>query len=172
MNNRKDNIVNANEKENYTEEGFILPNHYMPKDHLQTIDIIQDQLSDKSFISFCKFLIIKYLIRVEDANKEDKLRSYSKASYYLNELINRRAKTSKDVKEDRLKPSYYKKHSLEVVDLVEDQFDEEEVCGAYVGVILKYLLRAEKKHGLEDYKKAQYFLNRLLNYLKGEKACQ
>lgn len=162
----QDKIVEGNNKEKITEEGYILPNHYMPEGHYQTIDIIQDQLSDKSFIAFCKFLIIKYLIRVEDASKENKIRSYTKADYYLNELINRRSKTSEEVKEERIKPSYYKKHALEVVDVIEDQFDEEEVCGAYVGVIIKYLLRAEKKHGLEDYKKAKYFLDRLLNYLK------
>lgn len=164
----KDKICSENDKEKITEEGYILPNHYMPKGHLQTIDIIQDQLSDKAFISFCKFLIIKYIVRVEDASKESKLRSYTKASYYLNELINRRSKNTEEIDESRIKPSYYKKHNLEVVDLIEDQFDEEEVCGAYTGVIIKYLLRADKKHGLEDYKKANYFLNRILQYLKGE----
>lgn len=165
---RKDNIIGKNDKENYTEEGFILPNHYMPKGHLQTIDVIQDQLSDKAFNAFCKFIILKYLIRVEDADKDSKLRSYRKASYYLNELINRKAK-QEVVEEERIKPSYYKKHKLEVVDLVEDQFDEEEVCGAYTGVIIKYILRADKKHGLEDYKKANYFLDRMVKFLEGAK---
>lgn len=168
MKNRTDNIVESNDKENITEEGYILPNHYMPKGHYQTIDIIQDQLSDKGFVAFCKFLVIKYLVRVQDADKKSKERSYTKASYYLNELINRASKNSKPVDEERIKPKYYKKHNLEVVDVVEDQFDEEELCGAYTGIIIKYLLRADKKHGLEDYKKANYFLNRLLNYTKNK----
>lgn len=166
-NKRKDNIIEENNKEKLTKEGFILPNHYFLGEY-QAIDIIQDQLSDNAFIGFAKFLVIKYLLRVEDASKESKLRSYKKASYYLNELINRRSKTSDEAEEERIKPAYYKKHSLEVVDVVEDQFSEEETIGAYTGVILKYLLRAENKHGLEDYKKAQWFLNRLISYIDKE----
>ncbi len=165
---REDNIISKNNKESYTEEGFILPKHYMMGKN-QMIDIIQDQLSDDAFIGFAKFLVIKYILRVEDDDKDNKLRNYKKASYYLNELINRRAKNSEEVNKDRLKPAYYKKHNLEVVDVVEDQFSEEELRGAYTGVIIKYLLRAEKKHGLEDYKKAYYFLDRLIKYYeKGE----
>lgn len=164
---RKDNIVTENEKEKLTKEGYILPNHYFLGNY-QVIDVIQDQLSDNAFIGFSKFLTLKYLLRVEDANDDSKLRNYKKAAYYLNELINRRAKNSSEPEESRLKPAYYKKHSLEVVDVVEDQFNKEEVIGAYTGIILKYLLRAENKHGLEDYKKAQYFLNRLIDYINKE----
>lgn len=162
---RQDKIINSNEKENYTEEGFILPKHYM-RGSMQTIDIIQDQLSDKSFFGFCKFLIIKYLIRVEDSDMEAKIRSYTKASYYLNELIARRAKLDKTADESRIKPVYYAKHQYEIVDIVEDQFDEEELIGAYVGVIMKYILRSDHKHGVEDYQKADYFLARLIKYCK------
>ena len=168
LTNREDNIVEENNKEKYTKEGFILPNHYFLGKH-QTIDIIQDQLSDKGFYGFAKFLIIKYLIRVEDANNEDKLRSYTKASYYLNELIIRKSKNSPPTKEERVKPIYYKKHELEVVDVIEDQFEEEETIGAYVGIIIKYILRAEKKHGLEDYEKAKWFLDRLIQYIENIK---
>lgn len=160
---RTDNITEENSKEKYTKEGYILPNHYFLGQY-QMIDIIQDQLSDKAFVGFAKFLTLKYLLRVEEASDESKLRNYKKASYYLNELINRRAKTSEKTNENRIKPMYYKKHQLELVEVIEDQFDDEELTGAYIGVIMKYLLRAEQKHGLEDYEKAAWFLNRLIIY--------
>lgn len=162
---RTDNITEENSKEKYTKEGYILPNHYFLGKY-QMIDIIQDQLSDDSFIGFAKFLVLKYLVRVADATRDTKLRNYKKASYYLNELINRRAQTSEKTQKDRIKPIYYKKHQLELVEVIEDQFTEEELIGAYVGVIMKYLLRAEQKHGLEDYEKAAWFLNRLIKYFE------
>ena len=31
---------------------------------------------------------------------------------------------------------------------------------------LKYLIRAEKKNGLEDYKKAQWYLNKAIEYME------
>lgn len=162
---RKDDRVTSNERESFSEGGqYILPNHYY-KGSYQMIDIIQDQLSDKGFIGFCKIIVTKYLIRTEDSDLESKLRSYKKAAYYLNELINRRAKTSEPVSDEKINPLYYKKHQLEVVDVVEDQLSEEELIGGYIGIILKQMYRAEYKHGLEDYKKAQYYLNRLIEYL-------
>ena len=161
---REDDRVSSNERESFSKEGFILPNHYY-LGRYQVIDILQDQLSDKQFLGWAKFMILKYIARVGEAPLDVKLRSYKKASYYLNELINRREETSDPVDEEKIKPSYFRLHDLETVDVIEDQFEEEEVVGAYTGVIIKYLLRAEKKSGLEDYKKAQYYLNRLIEYL-------
>lgn len=162
---REDDRVTHDNREGFSKDGLILPDHYY-RGSMQMISIIQDQLSDRGFIGFCKILISKYLIRVEDCSNKDKLRSYTKAAYYLKELISRRAKNSEEVKEEKIKPTYYKKHSLEVVDFVEDQLEEEELIGGYVGIILKYILRAESKEGLADYKKASYYLDRLINYVK------
>ena len=162
---REDDRATHDSRESFSKEGLILPSHYY-KGSLQTIDIIQDQLSDKGFIGFCKILLSKYLIRVEDCNNKDKLRSYTKAAYYLKELISRRSKNSEEVAEEKIRPTYYKKHQLEVVDFLEDQLEEEELIGGYVGIILKYILRAESKEGLADYKKAAYYLDRLINYVK------
>lgn len=161
---REDDRVTSNERESFSKEGFILPNHYYNGSY-QCIDILQDQLSDKQFIGWAKFMVLKYIARVGDAPLDVKLRSYKKAAYYLNELINRRAENSEPVDEEKIKPLYFKLHNLETIDVIEDQFEEEEVIGAYTGVVIKYLLRAEKKSGLEDYKKAQYYLNRLIEYI-------
>lgn len=165
---RKDNIVDKNVKENYTEEGFILPNHYMSGKY-QMIDIIKDQLTPVAFWGFNKFYCIKYLMRVASPSIDfkTKLRAYKKANYYLNELVSNYAKEFNFDISKNIESNNYKNHSLEVVDIVEDQFDSEELIGAYTGTILKYILRARHKEGFDDYKKAQWFLNRLINYVEG-----
>ena len=49
---------------------------------------------------------------------------------------------------------------------MKDQLTKEEMKGLYKGNILKYVLRADYKNGLEDYTKAEWYLNRLIEMLK------
>lgn len=165
MNVEKNKIVHSDEKEIHTSNGFIWPRHYI-KGNIQVIDIIKDQLSEKSFYGFCILFVLKYLIRVSNEDIATKLRGYSKAKFYLNELIETRKEKEGPADESRINPKYYTNHQYEVVDILEDQFDSEMITGAYVGTIIKYLLRSEAKHGLEDYQKAYYFLERLIEYCK------
>ena len=159
---RQDNIIDKNSKENYTKEGFILPNHYMSGKY-QMIDIVEDQLDSTEFKGFNKFYVLKYLLRVNSPEEplESKIRAYKKASYYLNEIIS--TYTKAEVEESIESPKY-KRHNLEVVDIIEDQLSKDEIIGAYTGTILKYILRADKKEGERDYRKAMWFLNRLIKY--------
>ena len=51
----------------------------------------------------------------------------------------------------------------------------EEFKGFLKGLIIKYLIRADKKNGLEDYEKAQWYLNYLvkeLEKMEGEQECK
>lgn len=55
-------------------------------------------------------------------------------------------------------PQHYMGNGLEVIDVIESfglSYKE--------GNVLKYLLRWQKKGGVEDLKKAQWYLNRLIN---------
>ena len=165
MDTKKNKTTYNNKKEIHTPDGFIWPSHYT-KGNIQVIDIIRDQLSNKAFYGFCILFVLKYLIRVLEGDMATKLRGYSKAKFYLGELIKTRKEKEGPVDESRINPKYYTRHQYEVVDILEDQFDEEMVAGAYTGTILKYLLRGEAKHGLEDYQKAYYFLERLIEYCK------
>ena len=107
-------------------------------------------------------MIIKYICRADFS--KDKLRDYTKANYYLDQIIN--SYNNDEKLNNRVNPSYYKKHSFEAIDIIEDQMNNEEIDGFYAGIILRYILRAEHKHGLEDYKKAKWYLDRRLNMLK------
>lgn len=77
-----------------------------------------------------------------------------------------------EVEEDIINhPKHYKLgNGLETIDIVESATANlngiEAVC---VGNILKYVCRYSKKNGLEDLKKAQWYLNHLIEKMeKGE----
>ena len=62
------------------------------------------------------------------------------------------------------KPSHYQLKGLEPyesIDVIRAVLGDK-VKYFYLGNILKYILRAEKKNGLEDYKKAEVYLKWLI----------
>jgi len=65
-------------------------------------------------------------------------------------------------KKDNVNPGHYKKGKIEVIDFVEDQ--KLDFCE---GNVVKYLCRYKDKNGLEDLKKAEFYLKRLI--VKNEK---
>ena len=65
-------------------------------------------------------------------------------------------------------PSHYKgKFGLEAIEVVKNfVFGLEGVEGFYWGNAIKYLLRFQKKNGIEDLKKAEFYLKRLIEELE------
>lgn len=68
---------------------------------------------------------------------------------------------------NNIKPNHYKLNikgqDVEVMDIIDAVVKEMDGRKGYiVGNILKYVCRAEKKNGLEDYKKARTYLDMLL----------
>lgn len=66
------------------------------------------------------------------------------------------------------KPNHYQLElngqKLEVKDLIKSVVkDMDGTKGYYVGNVIKYILRAEKKNGLEDYKKAKRYLEFIID---------
>ena len=65
-------------------------------------------------------------------------------------------------------PSHYQTEGgLEVIDIINS------ILGSsfeayYVGNIIKYVSRYKKKNGLEDLKKARWYLDYLINYFENE----
>jgi len=58
---------------------------------------------------------------------------------------------------DNINPNHYKQGNIEVIDFIKDQnFDYLE------GNVVKYVSRYKMKNGLEDLKKAQWYLNQLI----------
>ena len=71
-------------------------------------------------------------------------------------------KPTKLVAADPINPSHYKvPGGIETIDYMRQTLTEEEFRGAMKFNVLKYVLRAEKKNGIEDYKKAAWYCSML-----------
>lgn len=62
---------------------------------------------------------------------------------------------------DKINPTYYKDKSIETIDAIESQLTKDEFIGYLKGQVWKYLSRHRQKNGLEDIKKAQWYLTKL-----------
>lgn len=64
-------------------------------------------------------------------------------------------------------PPHYNKGKIECIDYIEDFLSKEEYTGYLRGNITKYLHRWRYKNGLEDLKKAQWYVARLIKLKEG-----
>lgn len=60
------------------------------------------------------------------------------------------------------KPAHYHQNGTDVIGFSEAQFSEDELRGFYRINCLKYITRFDRKGGVEDIKKASFYLNKLL----------
>lgn len=63
-------------------------------------------------------------------------------------------------------PSHYTQQNMEVIDIIENSMTRTQFCGYMRGNIIKYMLRYEHKNGVEDLKKARWYLDRLVETLE------
>lgn len=59
-------------------------------------------------------------------------------------------------------PSHYGQGKIEAIEYIEDSLTKEEYLGYLQGNIKKYLHRWRYKGGVEDLKKAQWYINKLI----------
>jgi len=62
-------------------------------------------------------------------------------------------------------PRHYTAGDIEVIDYIQDNLQEgfEHYC---IGSIIKYISRYKNKNGIEDLKKARWYLNKIINELE------
>lgn len=65
-------------------------------------------------------------------------------------------------------PKHYTAGKIEVIRIMEDQLTPEEYRGYIKGQVIKYVTRERFKNGLEDLKKAAWYLDRLIKKLEKE----
>ena len=63
-------------------------------------------------------------------------------------------------------PSHYCRGGIECIDAIEASLGKDEFTGFLRGNIIKYIWRYKDKNGLEDLKKAQWYLNKLIEVVK------
>jgi hypothetical protein len=66
---------------------------------------------------------------------------------------------------NNINPYHYKTGGIETIDIVKAKLSKPEFLGFCKGNIIKYVTRANYKNGLEDYKKAQWYLDKLIKEL-------
>jgi hypothetical protein len=66
------------------------------------------------------------------------------------------------MEKDNINPQHYKNKPKETIERIQDNLTPEELKGYIKGNILKYLDRYENKNGVEDLKKANWYLNKLI----------
>jgi hypothetical protein len=69
---------------------------------------------------------------------------------------------------DPINPNHYKQGGIESIDAIKAFMSEEAFKGFLKGNCQKYLFRYEKKNGIEDLRKCQWYLDRLVQELKKE----
>lgn len=65
-------------------------------------------------------------------------------------------------------PKHYTSGKIEVIKIIEDQLTPEEYRGYIKGQVIKYITRERYKNGLEDLKKARWYLDRLIKKMENE----
>lgn len=67
------------------------------------------------------------------------------------------------------KPQHYADRKYEVIDVIQDSMSQTEFKGFLRGNVLKYVMRYDKKGGVQDLEKGEFYLKRLIDAEK-EKA--
>ena len=65
-------------------------------------------------------------------------------------------------------PAHYCTDNIELVDVWRGAMTTEQLCGLYRGNVLKYLFRYDKKNGIEDLRKAQVYLEWLIEVVSSD----
>tara|TARA_R100000322_G_scaffold2606_2_gene2484 strand:+ start:2361 stop:2759 length:399 start_codon:yes stop_codon:yes gene_type:complete len=67
-------------------------------------------------------------------------------------------------------PKHYNKHGVECIDAIRAALTDDEFRGYCKGNVLKYTWRERYKNGLEDLRKAQWYLERVVNDIRQDKS--
>ena len=76
----------------------------------------------------------------------------------------------KGIKEEgKIVPKHYLTGGLHILEILEMKMPKEQVEGFLRGLTIKYLFRYDQKNGVEDLKKAQWYLNELIDLKEKQK---
>ena len=67
------------------------------------------------------------------------------------------------------KPSHYQ-GEIECIECIKASMTYEEFKGYCQGNALKYIIRFDRKNGVEDLQKAQWYINRLIKHINNGKS--
>lgn len=76
---------------------------------------------------------------------------------------------SKKSREYQIGGDHYKEMKIQPWDVLEEHMSQEKYVGYHVGTAIAYLIRHERKGGMNDIKKAHHHLTALIEYLENNK---
>lgn len=82
----------------------------------------------------------------------------------IKQVIYEQIKESKDDSVNH--PSHYTQGNIETIEYIEDKLTDEQLEGYFAGNIIKYISRYKYKNGIEDLKKARWYLDRMIKKLE------
>lgn len=102
----------------------------------------------------------------EIENDFGKICSYTSALFEVVPTDEMTKPNINDILDNVEHPSHYCRGGIECIDAIEASLGKDEFTGFLRGNIIKYVWRYKDKNGLEDLKKAQWYLNKLIEVVK------
>lgn len=102
----------------------------------------------------------------EIVNDFGKIKNYSIALFEVVPTDKMTKQNINDILYNVEHPSHYCRGGIECIDAIEASLGKDEFTGFLRGNIIKYVWRYKDKNGLEDLKKAQWYLNKLIEVVK------
>ena len=106
------------------------------------------------------------LTSYEIVNDFGKIRSYTDALFEVVTEDEMTKPNINDILDNVEHPSHYCRGGIECIDAIEASLGKDEFTGFLRGNIIKYVWRYKDKNGLEDLKKAQWYINKLIEVVK------
>lgn len=79
------------------------------------------------------------------------------------EVVSQPDNNTMDPKDSVTEPLHYKNLAIDTLELMSVNFSDEAYMGFLEGNVLKYVMRYKMKNGMQDLRKAQYYLELLIN---------
>ena len=79
----------------------------------------------------------------------------------VNEELNAEKKASQTDK-DAINPNHYKGNGIECIEYIKERLNSDAFLGYLNGNVIKYTHRWQDKNGIEDLRKARWYLDRLI----------
>jgi len=126
-------------------------------------------IDDEPKITTAKGSELDYIAKIHDMRDRYDGESDEDYRYQLEHYISRKEPSLNDqyaeiekVRQDIINsPGHYADSTIECIDAMEAMMTPEQFIGYLRGNVFKYQWRYEKKNGIEDLKKAQWYLDKL-----------
>ena len=79
-----------------------------------------------------------------------------------------RTRLPKEQQDDINSPSHYTSGGIEVLDYIKAKLTNEQLEGYCIGNVIKYISRYRHKNGVEDLKKARWYLEKAIKEREGD----